>query len=230
MPAPVVTFDLFSALIDSRSGGVATFTGIGRARRWAVDGGSVYDRWDALNKAAQRDCESWVPFRELSRRSLVTAYSELGIEGDADADVDYLVASMRDWPLWPDVAEHLPQWAADGGVAGHRLGLLSNVDDDIFRITAAAEFLDPDAAMTSQRLAVYKPDPRIYLRARDLLGSETVHVASSARDVRGVLDAGCPMVRLRRPGHDVDPKGPTPRYEMEHVRELPGVLDAIARA
>jgi hypothetical protein len=51
-----------------------------------------------------------------------------------------------------------------------------------------------------------------------------VHVATSARDVRGVIEAGCPMVRLRRPGHRLDPEGPPPTYEIDDVRELPAVL------
>ena len=51
-PGPVVTFDLFSALIDSRSGGGAALSRLARTHGWSVDGRHVYDRWDALNKAA----------------------------------------------------------------------------------------------------------------------------------------------------------------------------------
>ena len=225
---PVVTFDLFSALLDSRRGGAAAFAGIARARGWAVDGETMYDRWDALNKAAQRDCEAWVPFPELARGALEAAYAELGVDGSGAEDTDNLIDSMRDWPLWHDVAEHLPRWADDGGVAGYRIGLLSNVDDDIFRSTRAARVVDPAAAMTSQRLGVYKPDRSIYTRARDRLGPGMVHVATSARDVRGALEAGCTMIRLRRPGHPLDPGGPVPPYELDDVRDLPELLTEIA--
>jgi 2-haloacid dehalogenase len=225
---PVVTFDLFSALLDSRSGGAAAFAGVARARGWPVDGETIYHRWDALNKAAQRDCASWVPFRELARGALEAAYAALGVRGSAADDIDDLIESMPDWPLWPDVAEHLPRWADDGGVAGYRIGLLSNVDDDIFRSTRAATVVDPEVAMTSQRLGVYKPDQRIYTRARDQLGPGMVHVATSARDVRGALEAGCAMVRLRRPGHGLDPQAPAPPYEVDDVRDLPALLTEMA--
>lgn len=47
-----------------------------------------------------------------------------------------------------------------------------------------------------------------------------MHVASSARDVRGALEAGIPVVRLRRPGHRLDPEGPQPPYEVEDLGEL----------
>jgi len=216
-----VTFDLFSALIDSRTGGAAAFGRLCRDRRWSVTGAQLYDSWDPLNKAAQRDCPSWVPWREPSTSALHRAYAELGLDGDAAADVEELAASMSDWPLWPDVTDGLPRLAAH-----HRVGLLSNVDDELFARTAAAPLVDPDVALTSQRLRAYKPHPEIYLRAREALG-ELVHVATSARDVRGALEAGISTVRLGRPGHELDPEGPRPTYEVGSMHELRGVLASM---
>jgi 2-haloacid dehalogenase len=42
--------------------------------------------------------------------------------------------------------------------------------------------------------------------------------------VRGALEAGIPVVRLRRPGHDVDPAGPRPEHEVGGIDELGDVL------
>lgn len=225
-PRPVLTFDLFSALLDSRRGGARTFASIGTGRGWSADGAKVYDRWDALNKAAQRDCDGWVPFAELARQALATAYAELGLEGDPARDVGVLLASMTDWPLWPDVPAALPAWTTGSDVAGHRVGLLSNVDDALFRSTRAAAYVDPDVAMTSERLRAYKPGARIYTGARERLGT-MLHVATSARDVRGALEAGCPVIRLRRPGHHLDPAGPEPPYEVDDLAELPALVARI---
>jgi len=216
-----VTFDLFSALIDSRTGGSAAFERLWRDRGWSVTGMQLYDRWDPLNKAAQRDCPAWVPWRLPATTALDSAYAELGLDGDAAVDVEELAESMSDWPLWPDVAAGLPRVAAH-----HRVGLLSNVDDELFARTAAAALVDPEVALTSQRLRAYKPHPEIYLRAREALG-ELVHVATSARDVRGALEAGIPTVRLRRPGHELDPEGPRPAYEVGSMHELRGVLASM---
>lgn len=92
---------------------------------------------------------------------------------------------MADWPLWPDVAGGLPRLAR---VA--RVGLLSNVDDALFARTAAAPLVDPEVALTSEQLGVYKPHPEIYLRAKARLG-DLVHVPTSARDVIvGLLGVG----------------------------------------
>ena len=225
----VVTFDLFSALIDSRSGGSAYYEQLARARDWQLSGEAAYDRWDAYNKDGQAaagqaemvegSSAGWVSYRQLARIAVSRLYSDFDLEGNAGRDADALIESMAGWPLWPDVAEFLPAFSAE-----HRIGLLSNVDDDIFASTRAARFVDNEVAMTSERLRAYKPAPHIYDRASHQLGP-MVHVATSARDVRGALEAGCPVIRLRRPGHRLDPAGPRPSYEAGALSELPQLID-----
>jgi 2-haloacid dehalogenase len=231
VPEQVVTFDLFSALIDSRSGGSAHFGRLAGSRSWPVTGEVLYDRWDLHNKAAHKDAaqqevsgrgaDGWVSYRRLAALAMSRLYAELSLEGEAGGDADLLIDSMSSWPLWPDVAQDLPAVAAE-----HRIGLLSNVDDDIFASTRAAGLVDHELAMTSQRLRAYKPGKRIYARARQRL-DPMVHEATSARDVRGALEAGCPVIRLRRPGHGLDPSGPRPTFEVGAVSELPRLLDQL---
>ncbi|MDP9466873.1 MAG: haloacid dehalogenase, partial [Actinomycetota bacterium] len=92
MPQTVVTCDLFSALLDSRSGATAALAALDRA--WPVPPAEVYDRWDATNKALQRDCLTWVPFAELSRQALAATYVELGVPGSPEDDVQALLGSV----------------------------------------------------------------------------------------------------------------------------------------
>jgi 2-haloacid dehalogenase len=219
----LVTFDLFSALLDSRTGASRALGDIAREHGWDVDGGRLYDLWDAHNKASQRDLDHWVPFAEHSRRALAATYVELRRAADADTDTEYLLASVADWPLWPDVAERLPALAAT-----HRVGVLSNVDDAVFARTRVARFVGAvmadDDVLTSERLRAYKPHPEIYLRARDRAGGALVHVATSARDVAGALAAGVEVIRLRRPGHELPPGTPAPEHEVDEVAAVADVL------
>jgi 2-haloacid dehalogenase len=224
----LVTFDLFSALIDSRTGGSATLARLAAGHGWDVAGTELYDEWDARNKASQKDAPHddgapWVSFAEHSRRALAGTYAALGLEADAAADVEALLGSLPEWPLWPDVAGALPEIART-----HRVGVLSNVDDELFRRTRAAGLVDDDAVLTSERLRAYKPHPELYLRARD--AGAQVHVPASARDTRGALEAGLAVVRVRRPGHRVDPEGPRPEHEVGNLGELPAVLDRLVAA
>ena len=221
----LVTFDLFSALIDSRTGGSAALAGIAAQHGWDVSGSDLYDDWDARNKASQKDVPHddeapWVPFAEHCRRALAATYAARGLTaGDEDvaADVELLLGSLPQWPLWPDVEEALPAVARE-----HRVGVLSNVDDALFRRTRAAALVADDAVLTSERLRAYKPHPELYLRARE--AGAQVHVPASARDTRGALEAGLTVVRVRRPGHRVDPDGPQPEHEVDDLGELPRVL------
>ena len=228
-----VTFDLFSALLDSRTGGSRAWQSVADRRGWPVPGEELYDEWDRQNKAAQQACVPWQPWRvpataawrrtcEVMGLAGTDIDAGAGLEADAEAeleaDVEAFAATMADWPLWPDVADGLPQLAR---VA--RVGLLSNVDDALFARTAAAPLVDPGVALTSERLSAYKPHPEIYLRARQRL-DDVVHVPTSARDVRGALEAGIPVVRLRRPGHELDPDGPRPEHEVDSIDEIADLL------
>jgi 2-haloacid dehalogenase len=218
----LVTFDLFSALLDSRAGGSAVLGRLAAERGWTVSGTDLFDRWDALNKASQKDAAQWLPFAEHSRRALAAAYADLGLDADAGHDAGVLLGSVGDWPPWDDVAAGLPALARR-----HRIGILSNVDDDVFRRTRVAPLVADDAVLTSERLGACKPRPEIYRRARERAGGRLVHVATSARDVRGALEAGIPVIRLRRPGHRLDPDGPRPDVEAADLREVGDALEEL---
>lgn len=216
----LITFDLFSALIDSRTGASRILGSIAAERRWAIDGKRLYDEWDRRNKASQRDQPGWIPFAEHCRRSLAATYADLGLGPMASVDAAMLLGSVAGWPLWPDVARELPLLAA-----AHRVGVLSNVDDDVFARTRVAPLVADGDVLTSERLRAYKPHPEIYRRAAERAGGALLHVATSARDVRGAMEAGVDVIRLRRPGHELDPAGPAPAYEAADLAELRHLLD-----
>src|SRR3954471_3629631 len=105
------------------------------ARPERASGGEdeVFSEWDRRNKASQRDEPGWIPFAEHCRRSLAATYADLGLTGPVSVDAVMLLGSVAGWPLWPDVAAGLPALAAT-----HRIGVLSNVDDDVFARTRVA--------------------------------------------------------------------------------------------
>jgi 2-haloacid dehalogenase len=225
----LVTFDLFSTLIDSRTGGTAAFGDIAAARGWQSGGSELYDRWDAHNKRIQRHTRRWRPFTALAAEALTATYQECdllagpgtGSVADPVADVARVLDTVPDWPLWPDVETVLARLRDD-----YRVGVLSNVDDAVFRRTRVAGLVDADLALTSERLQAYKPAAEIYHRAQAQAGP-LVHVASSARDVRGATEAGLDVVRVRRPGHELDPHGPRPAYEADGLDEIDAPLGGL---
>jgi len=216
----LVTFDLFSALLDSRTGAGAVLDTLARQRRWPMPGAQVYDDWDRRSKQLQRDVTQWRSFRRLSADALAQTFAALGLAGDPEQDASALLGSVGSWPMWPDTAQGLSSAAVL-----HDVGILSNVDNDIFARTQVAPLVDDAYVLTSERLRAYKPSPAIYRRARETVdGDRHVHVATSARDVRGAVEAGSDVIRLIRPGHDAPAGGPLPRYQASSMGEVAGLL------
>lgn len=219
-----VTFDVFSALTDSRTGGAVFFGELVRSRSWHRAPEEIFDRWDSHNKRLHLLNEQWAPFSELAEQALTVTYGELGLPDTVAEDCQGLLASMGQWPLWPDIGP-----SAFDALAEHRLGLLSNIDDGLLEESTALSLgvFETRWVWTSQRARAYKPSAAFYQRARREMGPY-VHVASSARDVRGALGAGVVCVRLRRPGHGLDPNGPQPLFEADAFAELPRLLARAA--
>lgn len=211
-----MTFDLFSALIDSRTGGSATSARLADERGWAVGGEVLYDVWDARNKASRAGpdqlgalCRAQ-PARAGRRLRRARARRRRGRPAGFGGQLAAVARRRRRAPALAD---------------RHPVGVLSNVDDDVFAGTKVAGFVDGDAVLTSERLGAYKPSPQIYRRARERAGGHLVHIATSARDVRGALEAGIQVIRVRRPGHRLDPDGPTPAVEVDDLAAVVAALE-----
>ncbi|MFA9430461.1 HAD-IA family hydrolase [Egicoccus sp. AB-alg2] len=217
---PAVTFDVYSALLDSRTGGSRALAARVRADGLAIDPEELFGRWDRRNKRLHRTTSPFASFRQLAHDAMRQVFDEVGLDGDPARATEDLLASMRDWPAWPDVDEGLRTVARQ-----HRVALLSNIDDDLLAATEVCPWVEQ--RITSAQVRVYKPHAGIYRAARQRLGDDLVHVPASARDTRGALEAGMRVVRVRRPGHHVDPDGPRPDHEVDDLRELPGVLASL---
>ncbi len=103
--------------------------------------------------------------------------------------------------------------------------MLSNVDGALLARTRLASLpFAPNLMITSERVRQYKPNPGLYHAAHTIAGPSFAHVAASARDVRGALQAGVDTIRLIRPGHDIDPAGPRPTRQVTGLDELTAYL------
>jgi len=215
-----ITLDVFSALIDSRAGASPVFELIAAREHWPLSGEELFGAWDRQHKRLQLECQRWEPFAALGRKALAEVVDEHQLTGDVDAAMADVWSSLGDWPLWPDVDRGVRDLARQ-----HSVGLLSNVDDELLaRTRLQALPLTPALVITSQRVGVYKPDPAIYHAARLIAGPSFVHIASSARDVRGALEAGVASIRLVRPGHQMDPAGPQVSRKVAGLRDLADYL------
>ena len=154
---------------------------IAAERGWAIDGERLYDEWDRRNKASQRDEPAWIPFAEHCRRSLAATYADLGLAGprgrrrrDAARLGRRLAAVAR----------------RRRRAAGARRRGTGSACSPTWTTTSSPARRWPRWSPTTPSsprsgCAPTSPRPELYRRARERAGGELVHVATSARDVRG---------------------------------------------
>ncbi len=219
-PYDVISFDCYGTLIDWETGIAEAFWAAAR-----VDG-----------KAPARD-------------ALLAAYAEVEprVEGggyrryrDVLRDTAVEVARRLGWTLAPDrarfLAESLPAWRPFPDTnpslsalhdRGYRLGILSNVDDDLLAGTRQQLSGRFDLVVTAEQVGSYKPAPGHFLEARKRVsGKRWLHVAQSYfHDVEPAVALGVPVVWVNRKG---EPPAGAARPDGE-VRDLAGLVEWLDR-
>ena len=109
--------------------------------------------------------------------------------------------ALPDWPLFPDTTAALKRLQSR-----YRLGILSNIDRDLFEQTRQRLGVDFDLVITAQDVESYKPAHQHFHRMRDALvddGNKVLHVAQSLfHDAVPAAQLNIPFVWINRYGQD----------------------------
>lgn len=171
----VVSFDCYGTLVDWESGILAAMQPVILRHELvssADDLLSAYARAESAVEASE-----YRPYREVLRRTFAGMAKDLGFAPQAD-ELETLVESLPRWQPFPDTVAGLRALAA----AGHRLAIISNVDDDLFAPTAKQLGVEFDAVITAASARSYKPNRPIFERAFEALGvapNRILHAAQS---------------------------------------------------
>jgi 2-haloalkanoic acid dehalogenase type II len=148
------------------------------------------------------------------------------------------VAHMLGWPLDPArarfLADSLPSWTpfADTNLAlerlrdaGIRLGILSNVDDDLLAGTRRHFTVDFDLIITAQQVGSYKPAHGHFLAARRQIGSDRwLHAAqSNMHDIVPANQLGIPNAWINRRAERALAGG-TPMHEFPDLERFAAAM------
>lgn len=201
-----ITFDCYGTLIDWESGILGALAPVLDAHGLELTADAI------LRRYARHEAEVEAgPFRsyrrvldEVSRRLL----AEEGIEASA-ADRRALADSLPGWPCFPDTRDALARLAAR-----FRLGILSNVDDDLFAATRETLGVDLEWVVTAAQVGSYKPSTANFETLLDRVGTareRLVHAAQSLfHDVAPARALGIRTVWIdRRSGRDGGGATPT---------------------
>ena len=214
----VITFDCYGTLIDWESGIADAFL------TTAATDGVTLTR-DAVLRA----------YAETEHR--VQARSDR-LYRDILRDTAVRVAAIVGWPLMSEragfLADSLPSWQlfADTNAALERLasvsrlGILSNIDDDLLAATREHFTVSFDVIVTAQQVRSYKPGHAHFQTARELIGSASwLHAAeSNFHDIVPTNVLGIDNAWINRQ-HQTELPGGTPKYTFG---DLAGLAEAMS--
>lgn len=191
----VVTFDCYGTLIDWESGIGAAFLAAAAADGLALDRGAVLAAYAGLEPRVE--AEAHRSYRQVLAETARRVAARLGWPLAA-ARADFLARSLPDWPPFADTNPALERLAA----AGYRLGILSNVDDDLLAGTRRHFAVGFDLLVTAEQVRAYKPAPDHFLEARRRLGgARWLHAAQSRfHDIAPARALAVPVAWINRRG------------------------------
>jgi 2-haloalkanoic acid dehalogenase type II len=214
----VITFDCYGTLIDWESGIAGAFV------RAAEEDGRSLTRESILRAYADVEhrvqAEGYRTYREILRDTATRVGEALGWP-IAPERAGFLADSLPSWQPFPDTNPSLERLLA----GGCRLGILSNIDDDLLAETRKHFTVNFDIVVTAQQVRSYKPAHAHFQTARELIGSARwLHAAESnfhdivPTNVLGIDNAW--INRQRQP----ELPGGTPKLAFD---DLAGLANAI---
>jgi 2-haloalkanoic acid dehalogenase type II len=208
-----ITFDCYGTLIDWEGGIAEAFAEAAAADGVHLDAGAVLRAYAEVEPEVER---LYRPYREVLQESAVRVAGMLGWPATYE-QCSFLPLSLPHWMPFPDTNRALEELVA----AGCRLGILSNVDDDLIAATRQHFSVPFDLVITAQQVRSYKPGPAHFLTARDRIGAARwLHAAqSNFHDVVPCNALGIPTAWINRKGETALPGG-TPLHEFRDVAGL----------
>ena len=210
----VVTFDCYGTLIDWEEGIASAFLREAERDGQALDRSAIlaeYHRVEPEVEAAR-----YRPYREVLTATAMAVAARLGWDVTEER-ARFLPRSLPDWPPFPDTNPALVDLAS----AGYRLGILSNVDDDLLGETRRHFPVRFDVLVTAQQVRSYKPGHRHFLEARDRIGEDVwLHAAQSwFHDVVPANELAIPVAWINRKS-EPRPEHVAPDAELRNLTEL----------
>ena len=191
----LLTFDCYGTLVDWESGIIAAVEPICAARGTSPTDAAILAAFGEAEHLVQAEC--YRTYREVLALTLDRMGPSLGFRPSA-AECDAFAASVGEWPPFPDTVDALQRLGAR-----YRLGIVSNVDDDLFARSSKRLGIGFDWVVTAQQVRYYKPDTahfeEMVLRS-GVARERTLHIAQSLfHDIAPASSLGYATVHVNRP-------------------------------
>jgi len=173
-----LTLDCYGTLVDWERGLLAVLRGWAERNQLAAGDEELLGAF-AASETRQQQAQPFRTYRQVLRAVQTDIAARFGRPARLE-DAEALAHSVGDWPPFLDTTAALRQ------LQGHyKLVVISNVDHASFVRTQTRLGVAFDAVVTAEDVGAYKPDPRMFLRALEVMAlwgiarSEVLHVAQS---------------------------------------------------
>lgn len=160
----VITFDCYGTLIDWETGILGTIRPILLANSAALSDPEILRLYGELE--AEAESSQYRPYREILSDVVRGFGVRLGFH-PSEQEQQSLPDSLSDWRPFPDTVAALRHLKTRC-----KLGIISNVDDDLFSASARRLEVDFDFITTAAQSRAYKPSLEIFRLAQKKMGTQ----------------------------------------------------------
>ena len=217
----IITFDCYGTLIDWESGILGAIRPIISAHGAHLSDAEILRMYGEIE--ADEESGEYQPYREILRAVVRGFGTRLGFV-PSEKEQESLPNSLVHWKPFPDTVNALRQLKQK-----FKLGILSNIDDDLFSATAPQLEVDFDHVVTAAQASAYKPSPDIFRLAQERMAlppQEWLHAGQSIyHDVIPAQSIGVATVWVNRPSPlpnsgAAKPAQAKPDVELASLQEL----------
>jgi len=196
-----LVFDVFGTVVDWRSSITREIKSVGKRLGVEANWEAFADRWRAGyhdGMQAFRDgTDVWKTADQMYRDRLDLLLAEHGITSLSEPETEHLNRAWHRLDPWPDSVEGLTKLKSKfviGTLSNGNVGLLVNM--------AKYGGLPWDCVFAGELAGSYKPDPKVYLMATNLLGlepHEVMMIAAHNHDLIAAKNTGLSTGFVARP-------------------------------
>ena len=191
----LITFDCYGTLIDWETGMLAALRPLFSRNGRRIADARLLEQYGEVE--ADLEAGPYISYRQVLSRAVQEVGSRLGVKITADEGHSF-AASLTRWEPFPDTVAALQTLAKR-----FRMGIISNVDDDLFSVTRKKLQAPWDVIVTAQQVGSYKPSPKNFqeaLRRSGLEKEEILHAGQSLyHDIIPANSLGIKNVWVNRP-------------------------------
>ncbi|MFW6079365.1 MAG: HAD-IA family hydrolase [Gemmatimonadota bacterium] len=227
MRPELITFDCYGTLVDWDAGIRSAFMGAAARDGVTLDGDRALEAYHAIEPRIETG--PYRPYRDVLATVGRRVAARLGWT-PAPGNENFLADALPSWAPFPETNRSLARLDGDG----YRLGVLSNIDDDLLAETLRHFTVAFDLIVTAQQLESYKPARAHFERALEEVDGDRgrlLHVAASYyHDVRPAREMGIATVWVDRSGAERPEEGPEPTAEAGDLDEAVRWIEAASAA